>query len=105
MVDSIRDTQLAQLIPSTANSASVTSGRTVARSAPGGSLVAEGAEVAVCSASSTSSVPWIMFIPHAKLNSPGLSGTSSTVVRANAGSDALTQKSGKTTRDVQSLDS
>jgi hypothetical protein len=44
-----------------------------------------------------------MFIPHANPNSPARVGVNSTVVRPNAASDLLTPKSGKTTREEQSL--
>ncbi len=53
-------------------------------------------------AGSTIRVPWIMFIPHAKLNSPTLSGVNSRVAVPNAGSVFDAAKSANTTRDVQS---
>ncbi len=60
---------------------------------------------AACASGSTSSVPWIMFIPHANPNDPALDGSSRTAVRWNAGSAAETPRSGKTTLEVQSPDS
>ncbi len=46
-----------------------------------------------------------MFIPHANPNDPAVAGSSRTVVRANAGSAALTARPGNRTREVQSPDS
>ncbi len=48
-------------------------------------------------------MPWSMFIPHAQEYSPGSAISRSSVVVPNASSDALLRRSGKTTRDVQSL--
>ncbi len=53
-------------------------------------------------AGSTTSRPCTMFIPHEKRNSPGRAGSSSTVVRAKAGSVRRTRKSGNTTSEVHS---
>ncbi len=44
-----------------------------------------------------------MFIPQANPNSPLRSGVNSTAVLPKAASDLLTWKSGKTTRELQSL--
>ena len=54
---------------------------------------------------STIRVPWIMFIPHANLNSPTLSGVNSKVAVPNAGNVLEALKSANTTREVQSPDS
>jgi hypothetical protein len=61
--------------------------------------------VAVLSAGSTSNVPRTMFIAQVKPNVPASTGRSSTVADPFAGSEALTPKSGKTTREVHSPDS
>ena len=50
----------------------------------------------------TRTTPDTMFIPHAKRYSPVSVGRNSTAVVRNAGSAALTLKSGMTTREVHS---